>query len=68
MMDRLLVKPAELAAALGLSRSLVYQLIASGQLRAVRIGRAVRVRVDDLEEFIEERIEGGPPTAGGSMA
>jgi excisionase family DNA binding protein len=38
---------------LACSRSMAWKLIASGQLRSVRIGRAVRVRPADLEAYIE---------------
>ena len=34
-------------------RSTIYREIAAGRLRAVRIGRAVRVRRDDLEAWLD---------------
>jgi len=34
------------------SRSMAWKLIAHGQLRSLRIGRAVRVRQVDLEAYI----------------
>ena len=42
----------EVADILQISRSTVYNLIKAGELRAVQIGRAVRVRRSDLEEYI----------------
>jgi excisionase family DNA binding protein len=36
----------------GLSRSALYKVINSGQLRVVKIGRAVRVSEDELSRFI----------------
>lgn len=45
------------AEATTLPASTVYTLIARGELAAVRIGRAVRVREDDLVAFIEARRE-----------
>lgn len=39
----------------GLGRSTIYAEIAAGRLRAVRVGRAVRVRSDDLAAWIEAR-------------
>jgi excisionase family DNA binding protein len=36
-----------------LGRSTIYQEIASGRLRVVKIGRSVRVRRDDLETWLE---------------
>lgn len=38
-----------------LGRSTIYEEIAAGRLRAVKIGRAVRVRSDDLAAWIESR-------------
>lgn len=39
----------------GLGRTSLYAEIAAGRLRVVRIGRAVRVRSDDLAAWIEDR-------------
>lgn len=36
----------------GLSRSSLYRAIRSGDLKTVKIGRAVRVREQDLADFI----------------
>lgn len=36
----------------GLSRSALYKVINAGQLRVVKIGRAVRVSEDELSRFI----------------
>jgi len=38
---------------LNLSRQSVYRLFWSGELRRVKIGRAVRVRTEDVLDFIE---------------
>ena len=57
MTDKLL-KPAEIALALGVSRSFAYHLIRSGELRSVRIGRSVRVHPQDLEAYIKFHTSG----------
>ena len=49
-----LLKPAEVARILNVSKALVYRLIRQGFLPAVRIGHAVRVRRVDLDAYIEE--------------
>jgi excisionase family DNA binding protein len=36
----------------GLSRSSLYREIKSGKLKTVKIGRAIRVREQDLSDFI----------------
>jgi len=52
-----LLKFTEISARTGLSRSTIYREIQSennpqGRLKVVRIGRAVRVREQDLADFI----------------
>jgi excisionase family DNA binding protein len=42
-----------------LGRSTIYQEIAAGRLRAVKIGRSVRVRRDDLEAWLDRHTRGG---------
>jgi excisionase family DNA binding protein len=39
-----------------LGRSTIYQEIAAGRLRVVKIGRAVRVRRDDLNAWLDRQI------------
>ncbi|ROP74071.1 helix-turn-helix domain-containing protein [Curtobacterium sp. PhB115] len=49
----LLLTPAQVAAELGVGRSTVYELFASGELRSVKIGSARRVRSADLRAYVE---------------
>ncbi|MFI7438665.1 helix-turn-helix domain-containing protein [Nonomuraea indica] len=51
-MTRFLVTVPEAAEALAISRAKLYQLMASGALIYVQIGRSRRIRVSDLEAFI----------------
>ena len=48
-----LLRLEEIADRLSVSRSMAWKLIAYGDIRSVRIGRAVRVRPSDLEAYIE---------------
>lgn len=48
----LLLKVEEVGTELGLGRSKVYELIAAGELPSVHIGRALRVRREDLETYV----------------
>jgi excisionase family DNA binding protein len=48
-----LLKANEVAELLSVSRSFAYALMQTGQLPTVRLGRSVRVRPEDLEEFIQ---------------
>lgn len=56
MNDRLLLRPAETADAIGVSRSRAYELIASGEIPSIRIGGSVRVPVDSLKAWIARRL------------
>ena len=51
---RLLLNTHEVSQQLGISRTKVYELMASGRLRSVQIGRSRRVPTFALYEFIEE--------------
>lgn len=57
-MDRLLVKPIEAAHLLGLGRSKIYELLASGELPSVKIGKSVRVPMDALREWVTAHTTG----------
>lgn len=50
-MDKILLTPVEAAAALGIGRSKVYELLQSGHLPSVHIGRCRRVPADALHSF-----------------
>jgi excisionase family DNA binding protein len=51
--SKLLLRPAEAADAIGVSRSKAYELIASGQTPSIRVGGSVRVPIQALQEWIE---------------
>lgn len=52
MGEQLLFRPAQAGEALAISRSRVYELVKAGQLRAVRVGSAIRIPRDALDAFI----------------
>jgi excisionase family DNA binding protein len=54
--EPLLLRPREAARLLGLGRSKVYLLIASGDLPSVRIGRSVRVPYEALRSWVDQNI------------
>ncbi len=60
---RMLLNTCEVAERLGVSRTKVYELMAGGTLRPVRIGRSRRVPLAALDEFIEELISHGEEDA-----
>ena len=54
-MEERLLKPAEIAEILQVSRALAYSLLQRGEIPAIRIGSVVRVRRIDLEQYINEK-------------
>lgn len=57
-MERLLLRPEEAAESLGLSRSLLYQLMASGEIAHVKIGTARRIPAAELERYVAGLVAG----------
>lgn len=53
MVDKLLLTVPEAAERLGVGRSFLYGVIQRGELSSVKLGRARRVPIAALEEFIE---------------
>lgn len=52
---RVLLRVPEVAKALGLGRTKIYELIATGELPVIRVGRAVRVSVVAIQKWVEEQ-------------
>jgi excisionase family DNA binding protein len=50
--DKLLYTPVEAAHALGLSRSTIYVLMASGEVPSVHIGSSRRIPADGLRRYV----------------
>jgi excisionase family DNA binding protein len=63
-MDKLLLRPAEAAELLGVGRSQIYSLLATGELPSVRVGHSVRVPVGALKEWVATRAHGTEATVG----
>ena len=63
-----LLKVPDICERLKLSRSIVYELIASGELPSVAIGRSRRVREADLDAWVQAkaRAQAGAPVAAGA--
>jgi len=50
----LVLSPAQAAQALGLSRAAVYNMMARGELRSVKLGASRRIPVAELDRLIGE--------------
>jgi excisionase family DNA binding protein len=57
--ERTLLRPREVVQSTGLSRVTVYNLISTGELASVRVGRAIRVPVEALKRWIENKANVG---------
>jgi len=56
-MDRLLVKPMEAAQLIGVGRTRIYEMLASGEIPSIHIGRSVRIPTDKLRQWVEEKTQ-----------
>jgi excisionase family DNA binding protein len=59
---KLLLTPAEAAKALAIDRSTLYCYLMSGEIDSFTIGRARRIPVRILEEWIARQLGGGAPS------
>jgi excisionase family DNA binding protein len=55
--QRLLLTPEEAARRLAIGRTTVYELLSSGALRSVQIGRCRRVPVSALSAYVERLVD-----------
>lgn len=53
--ERLTLSVMEAAQRIGIGRTLMYELIAAGRIETVHIGRAHRVRVEELVAFLDRQ-------------
>ena len=57
VMERMLLKPPEVAKILSIGRSMVYELIAQKEIPSIRIGRCIRVPSEALQRWLKEKEE-----------
>ena len=57
-MDKLLLKPTEVAEVLRIGRSLVYGRLATGELPSIRVGRCIRIPSESLQRWLKEQENG----------
>ena len=56
LVQPLLLRTDEVASLLGIGRTKVFELLSSGELPAIRIGRSVRISREHLEAWIDEAL------------
>ena len=64
----LLLRPIEVAATLGISRSKVFELLAARELPSIHIGRSTRVPQAQLSDWINCQIRWEPQAGRGLLA
>ena len=52
-MNEKLLTPTEVQQLLRISQSTLYRLIRSGQLPSIRVGDAYRIRMSELEDYMD---------------
>lgn len=67
-MEKLLLRPHECAEVLGLCRSKVYELIASGTIPSITIGKSRRIPLDALRAWTRAQTEVGAAESPASTA
>jgi excisionase family DNA binding protein len=66
--ETLLLTVRQAAALLGVGRDATYQLVRSGRLRSVAVGRKRFVPRAECERFVEREVEGGETNDAGVEA
>jgi excisionase family DNA binding protein len=61
--QRLLLTVSEAAQQLGIGRSLLYELLADGQVESIHVGRLRRIPIDALADFIARQRSSRPGVA-----
>jgi excisionase family DNA binding protein len=64
-MSKILMRPVEVAEALGLGRSTVYGLLARGAIPSIRVGGQLRVPAVDLDAWVRSQVGKGASQVGG---
>lgn len=53
-MEKLLLKPMEVAEILSIGKTTIYELLKTGEIPSIRIGRSIRIPAKAIEEWIEK--------------
>jgi excisionase family DNA binding protein len=53
--ERIALRPAEAAEALGVCRTTIYRMMETGEIPSIKIGRAKRILVEDLRNWRSRR-------------
>jgi excisionase family DNA binding protein len=67
-MSEQLLRPADVAEILQVSKALAYQILKKGDIPCVRFGKTIRVRREDLDKYIYENVGQGAKGEGNDTA
>jgi excisionase family DNA binding protein len=56
--EQALLTPEELADHLKCGRTFAYQILARGEIPSLKLGKLRRIRREDVESFIQEKVSG----------
>lgn len=54
---KLLISTEEAARTLGIGRTRMYELLRTGEVPSIKLGRSRRIRPEDLEEYVQHLTE-----------
>ena len=60
-MERLMLKPAEAAEAIGMGRTVFYRLVRAGLIPSCRVGKSIRIPVNALRQWAERQVASESP-------
>ncbi|MDP2999601.1 MAG: helix-turn-helix domain-containing protein [Bryobacterales bacterium] len=63
MIERLFLKPAEAATAIGVGRTSFYKLVKAGVIPSCRVGKSIRISVSALRAWAEAQAGSEPDKA-----
>ncbi len=58
MAEQLLYRPEQAAEIIGVGRSKIFELMATGQIASVQIGRSRRIPRESLERYVRDLLAG----------
>jgi excisionase family DNA binding protein len=59
----ILVRPEEAAKILGIARTRIFEMMASGKLRSLQLGRSRRILAEELRDFVRRQMAEQDPVA-----
>jgi excisionase family DNA binding protein len=54
--EKLLLRPMEAAESIAVSKSKIYELLASGSIPSVRIGKSIRIPREELKKWVDSQL------------